>query len=123
MHEGHPDPGRESSTSLQAERRAYVRVESSLAAGCRPAGRGAGAAWPGKVRDISPGGVGLLLRHRFAPGTALIVELRDGNGKVLRTASVRVVHATAAFVEGSHHWLLGCAFDRPLGEEEFRALV
>jgi hypothetical protein len=123
MPEREPTTGPAPAASLQAERRAYVRLESDLAASCRPAGRRADVGWPGKVRDISLGGVGLLLRHRFRPGTLLTVELREGTGKVLRTASVRVVHATALLVDGLHCWLLGCAFDRPLGEEEFRALV
>ncbi|HYT93822.1 MAG TPA: PilZ domain-containing protein, partial [Gemmataceae bacterium] len=78
--------------------------------------------WPGRVRDISLGGVGLLLRHRFRPGTILEVELRSNTGALLRAVSVRVVHATAVLMDGNPCWHLGCAFPQPLSDEEFREL-
>jgi hypothetical protein len=76
----------------------------------------------GTVQDISPAGVGLLLQHRFRPGTSLTVELRTAAGELLRTIRVRVVHATADMVGASKFWLLGCAFHEPLSDEEFAAL-
>jgi hypothetical protein len=117
-----PAPGPDPSAASHRERRAYVRLASDLAATCRPAGRAQSVSWPGKVRDISLGGVGLLMRHRFRPGTYLAVELRESTGQSLRTVLARVVHATAVSVDGNPCWLLGCAFDEPLSEEEFRAL-
>jgi hypothetical protein len=36
---------------------------------------------------------------------------------------VRVVHATAVLVEGAHSWLLGCAFDQPLSNDELQGLL
>src|SRR5262249_27989242 len=122
MLERNPAPGAAPTATPPDERRAYVRLASDLTATCRPAGRFQTVAWPGKVRDVSPGGVGLVLRHRFRPGTALAVELRETTGTPLRTVLVRVVHATAVVVEGNPCWLLGCAFDEPLGDDEFRAL-
>jgi hypothetical protein len=107
---------------LGAERRAYVRLDSSLAATCHPAGRVREVGWPGKVRDISQTGLGLVLRHRFRPGTALVIELREGTGKAVQSLAVRVVHATSILVDGSQCWLVGCLFEAPLGEEEARAL-
>jgi hypothetical protein len=106
----------------RAERRAYVRLASDLAASCRPTGRVLEPSWLGTVRDISRGGVGLLMRHCFHPGTPLAVELRAGTGRLLRTVQARVIHATALIVDGSHCWLLGCAFESPLTEEELHAL-
>jgi hypothetical protein len=123
MSEHQPVPGQEPSTSLRAERRACVRLESDLAAACRPGGRRRQPAWPGKVQDLSRGGAGLLLRHRFRPGTPLVIELREGTGRLLCTVAARVVHATAVLVEGTYCWLLGCAFEQPLSDEEFRSLV
>jgi hypothetical protein len=121
-----PDPARKLhlAASLLAERRAYVRLESDLTAACRrPAGRSLEPGWTAKVRDLSPGGIGLLLRHRFRPGTVLTLDLRDGTGRLLRTVSARVVHVTPLLVEGIPTWLLGCAFDQPLSDEAFRALL
>jgi hypothetical protein len=98
-----------------------VRLSSDLAAACRPAGtRDVG--WLGRVRDISQGGIGLLLRHRFRPGTSLSVELRESTGTFLRTVLVRVAHATAIVVDGTDYWLLGCAFESPLSDAEFQEL-
>ncbi len=123
MPEPEQAPDGRPSASTAAERRAFVRVPSDLDATCRTAGPMRDQGWPGHVRDISRGGLGLLVRHSFRPGSELTVELRErGGGDVRRVLSVRVVHATAVLVEGSYRWLLGCAFDQPLSEEEFQAL-
>jgi hypothetical protein len=114
-----PDPA----ATSQADRRAYVRLRSDLAGTCRVAGQSQEVGWPGRVRDISQGGIGLLLRHRFRPGTALEVELRGSNGNPLRTVSVQIIHATSVLVDGNQQcWLLGCSFDQPLSAEEFEQL-
>jgi hypothetical protein len=117
-------PGHDSPASRPLERRAFVRLTSSLSAACRPTGRPAlEPGWLGTVRDVSRGGVGLLLQHRFERGTFLTVELRQSTGEVVRTAQVRVMHATAVRTGGTLCWLLGCAFDQPLSEEDFQALL
>ena len=120
MSEREITPGPEASASRRPDRRAFVRISSEMAVTCRPAGRFRDAGWSGTVRDISMGGVGLLLRHCFLPGTTLTVELWDSAGELRRTAHVRVVHATAVLVDGLDCWFLGCSFDQPLSEEEFR---
>jgi hypothetical protein len=122
MSEPEPIPGNEPAVPYRGERRVFVRLTSDLAATCRPAGRRHDVSWPGRLKNISRGGVGLLLRHCFRPGTDLAVELRRPTGAFLCSVKVRVVHATAVFVEGNHLWLLGCAFDQPLSEEELQAL-
>ena len=112
------------SSSLDLDRRAYLRLPSDLAASCHvaPKAKAWEPAWPGRVHDISPTGVGLILQHRFAPGTALLVDLRETAGALLRTIRARVVHATAILDDGIPCWLLGCVFDRPLDEATFSAL-
>ena len=122
MLESSPSPGGERPAPARAERRAYVRVPSSLGAQCRPTRR-LDVSWPGRVQDISQGGLGLLMRHCFRAGTHLDVELCGRGGAVLRTVAVRVVHARAAVVDGERCWLLGCAFDEPLSEEDLRQLI
>jgi hypothetical protein len=104
------------------ERRAYVRLAVDLAAVCRPPNHLSHIGWPGQVRDVSQGGVGLVTRHRFQPGTRLSVDLRSATGAPLRTVGVKVIHATASEVGGSPCWLLGCAFDAPLADEVFQSL-
>ncbi len=105
------------------ERRACVRLASNLSATCRPARHSKAVSWPGKVRDVSRGGLGLLMRHRFRHGTRLTLELRASTGALLGTVSVMVVHTTAVVEDSCCNWLLGCAFDPPLSEDEFHALL
>jgi hypothetical protein len=110
-------------TARRAERRAYVRLAVDLTAVCRTAGRLSDIGWPGLVRNISRGGVGLIVRHRFQPGTRLTIDLQAARGEERPALAVLVVHATPASADGAPCWLLGCAFDRPLTEEEFQALL
>jgi len=115
-------PESQPSASTCADRRAYVRVASDLAATCNAAGGRRLTGWPGRVKDISAGGIGLLLQHRFRPGTVLTIELRERTGQVLRTVQARVVHTTALRVDGGYCWLLGCSLKQPLTDAEFEAL-
>ncbi|HEV3258912.1 MAG TPA: PilZ domain-containing protein [Gemmataceae bacterium] len=111
-------PGHSSGVSL--ERRAFVRFASEAQAVCRHAGAMAGAGWPGKVADISVGGLCLVLRHCFEPGTPLAIELPGARPGRARTLLVRVRHATA---QADGTWLVGCAFAERLSEEELKALL
>ncbi|HEV3143018.1 MAG TPA: PilZ domain-containing protein [Gemmataceae bacterium] len=109
--------------SLAPERRTYVRVASNLDATCREGQGGREVGWPGKVRDISRAGIGLLATHRFWPGTHLTVDLRDRTDAVVHTVQVHVIHSTAVNIDGTAYWHLGCAFHTLLSEEELQALL
>ena len=118
-----PTTGAEQANPALAERRAFVRLASDLAATCHPPIRGKEVSWPGRVQNISQGGVGLLMQHRFRPGTALTVELRKNTGALLRAVAVSVVHVQALNDDGNHCWLLGCAFGEPLTDDELQDLL
>ncbi len=64
-------------TSRKIDRRAWVRFPKNEHIWCQPASPSVkpdlDTAWMGRVRDISRAGIGLSLRQRFEPGTALIV--------------------------------------------------
>ena len=105
------------------ERRAWVRYASSCEVACQSAGALKDAGWPGKVLDVSLGGIGLLLRHRFPPGAPLIVELKNANSRFHRTVSVRVMHSRPVIAQGDHCWLVGCAFSQSLSEKELQELL
>lgn len=123
MSEREPTAGPDTEPSaLLAERRAFVRMASDLAVTCQQSSRTLEAGWPGTVVNISCGGLGLLLRHRFRPGTDLSIDMRGHEDKPERILNVRVMHATAVLVDGSPLWLLGCAFSEPLTADEWRAL-
>jgi hypothetical protein len=122
-----PQPvGREQEQAVPAdvlERRAWVRYGTDLEALCRGPGRRKAVGWPARVRDISAGGVGLLLRHRFRPGSYLAVELHSPSGGCLRVLGVRVVHTTPTSVDGEPCWVTGCLLTDQLTDDEVQALL
>ena len=95
----HPEPSGQAqpatttpATTTLDERRAFVRLASDLLSESRPVGDSHDVSWPGKVRDISRGGVGLVMQHRFRPGTRLDIELRDPTGQSRRANRDRRRH-------------------------------
>jgi hypothetical protein len=103
------------------ERRAWIRFACDLDATCRPAGAMRDAGWPGKIANVSAGGLALLLRHRFERGMELAIEILSRNGN-RRTVTARVAHADPVIASGNPVWLIGCSFPEPLSEEEVKAL-
>lgn len=104
------------------ERRAWVRYGCDLDALCQATGPLRDSGWMGKVKNISAGGVGLLLRHRFRAGTPLLIELKNPTGSYRRNVPARVVHVAASRT-GDSGWLTGCAFLEPLSDEDLLQLL
>jgi serine/threonine protein kinase len=119
-----PPPGAEvtptprlAALTTRTERRASVRhlvsrgttcvIDTGLVAGNAVATEG----WPAIVRDLSVGGVGLVLARRFEPGTAFAVRL-DGVDRDL------FVHVKRVQPDVVGHWSHGCVFDTPLDDYE-----
>src|SRR5438132_969821 len=108
------------------ECRVYERYPSDLATQCQPlAARGENdMKWQATVRDISLGGMGLILQRRFEPRTGLAIELPDSDDSLF-TVFVRVVHATA---QAGGRWLLGgqwfvdCTFVVPPSTDLIKSL-
>jgi hypothetical protein len=72
--------------------------------------------WPVLVRDLSMGGVGLVLDTYLETGSELIIEIPDSQDHL----RVRIVHATA--LPGGQ-WLLGCSLTKALTEKELQQLL
>jgi hypothetical protein len=70
------------------------------------------------VRDISRGGLNVQINRSFEPGSILSVELPLGVDETIRTLTVKVVHGKN-LSPGS--WSLGCAFEKPLEEDDLLA--
>jgi hypothetical protein len=121
--EPQPEEKSESSTATSPERRAWVRYGVDLDATCHPPGDRKEVGWPGQVRDVSAGGIGLVMRHCFRPGTPLLVEVHGETGECCRVLPVRVVHATPINPGAGAVWLVGCAFLDSLSEYELRLLL
>jgi serine/threonine protein kinase len=104
---------------VRSERRATVRYPSGLNSACRPVGDEEGRYWFARAHDISAGGINLIMRRRFEPGTVLTVELQDKVGRPKRLTLVRVIRVQA---RADKRWTLGCVFDTEMCEEDVRAL-
>jgi hypothetical protein len=88
---------------------------------CQPiAARGEDLSWPAQLRDLSVGGMGVVLRRRFERGAGLAVEIPETPTSPATTLLGRVVHTTS-LPGGS--WLLGCAFVSNLSEDELKRLL
>jgi PilZ domain len=73
-----------------------------------------------RVRDISEGGIGLVIPHSLDAGARLGIDLcgpRDGDSGLV-TASVR--HVTSL---GDGSWLVGCSLSHNLADSEMRSLL
>ena len=99
------------------ERRAWVRLSINKEAGCLPAGGDYG--WLGRVRNISQGGVALILRRQMQLDTDLIIELATRAGEV-RSLPARVVRV---MLERDGCWITGCQFASTLSPEELQSFV
>jgi hypothetical protein len=97
-----------------------VRYPSTRETSIQPATVRDGSGWRAQVRDVSQGGIGLVVNRRFEPGTLLVIELDTpgpDDGRTFLARVVRVVHATA---RPESDWLLGCAFAAELEDEDLR---
>jgi hypothetical protein len=72
------------------------------------------------VRDVSCGGLGLLVTRRFEPGTILRVKLASAGSSRHRIYLVRVVRVQT---HSPKTWIVGCVFPCRLGEDEVQSLL
>jgi hypothetical protein len=105
-----------------SECRIYARRGSKRTTSCQPvAARGDhDLKWPAHIRDVSLGGIGLVLHRRFEPGAGLAIELPESDGSGTFTVFARVVHVAA---QAGGKWLLGCVFVSELNEDTLRAVL
>src|SRR5262245_48026602 len=75
--------------------------------------------WPLVVKDVSAGGLGILLARRCEPGTELLIELVTAGRTPCRFPGTVV----SVRRDNLGHWMHGCQFPTPLYEEELNALL
>jgi hypothetical protein len=110
----------EKATATQAERRAWVRYPCELDGACQPLAGSRGNQWPGKIRNLSRGGVAITLSRRFEAGTILAIDVQSQTEAVLGTVMARVVRVSP---QDDGSWLLGCALAKPLSEDDLKVLL
>ena len=75
---------------------------------------------PAPIRNISTGGIGMLLDRRVDPGTLLSVELLNKAHQFWHLKLLRVIHAT---LQDDESWLVGSSFLKGFTDAEFQALL
>ena len=102
--------------------RVYERQSCELPVACQPAaafGREL-TRWSGTIRDVSQGGLRLILERRFEPGTGLAIELPEESSGETRTVLLKGVHVKRQ-LDG--YWSLGCQFVSELSDDEIQRLL
>lgn len=103
-----------------ADRRPAAKFSCNLDTSCQAISAMRDDPWPAKVKEVSPGTVGLLLGRRFEPGTLLTFEVQSASQTFSRTLLARVTRATS---QGSGRWSLDCALASKLNDDELQALL
>lgn len=102
------------SVAPDADRRTEPRYLQNRICYVRPNGQGAGVAWGVRLRDISRGGLRIVMRLRIRPGTILAIQPTRQSQQPPLVARVVWCHK---YEDGWHY---GCTLLRPLPEQELR---
>lgn len=99
------------------ERRVWVRYEADVETACGTSDA-EGETLPARIRDISRGGMKLVLGRPCELGTMLTVGLPVVEGRSPLTVLACVVHVTPL---SDGEWAMGCNFARELSGEDLQA--
>ncbi len=116
------DDGSDPKVFSGKENRNWPRFSCRCRVYCQPDNQRdmAQIAWIGPIKNMSRGGVGLILPRKFEVKTNLVIEIEDPKSGLIRSCQARVIHVCAS-PEGA--WLTGCVFAKPLDEKEFFEVV
>jgi hypothetical protein len=104
----------------RSERRTLLRRPSRLRLPCRLTRATGEGPWQATVRNISPGGVGLITGRPFKAGMLLTLEPPTPTAGV-KPKLLKVTHAAPQ--PGNKWWVVGGVFASPLSEEEMAAFL
>jgi c-di-GMP-binding flagellar brake protein YcgR len=107
----HPD-----SAVAEDDRRVWVRYPADVEAHCAPAD-GDEVRLSGRIRDVSRGGIKLVVNRAFGAGSLLSVQLPAEEGHPAITVLAFVVYVNTLEAD---EWALGCNFARQLTDDELR---
>jgi hypothetical protein len=100
------------------ERRVGVRYPCAVPTTLQPVNGAEPVRLSGPVRNVSRGGINLVVPRAFEPGDMLEVDLPSPDGDSSYTVLACVIHAAA---QPDGDWAVGCAFAQELSEAELRA--
>ncbi|HEV3119937.1 MAG TPA: PilZ domain-containing protein [Gemmataceae bacterium] len=110
-------PGTLDGEPATEERRAWLRYICDLVTVCRPSEHSGSEPLLARIRNISRGGVNLLVDQGFPSGSILSVELPAEDGNPQCTLLACVIHATP---HAGGDWALGCSFVRELADDDLQ---
>jgi|SRR5438445_3980733 len=111
-------PVRQESGSVftpRTERRGWIRYLCDVVTSCQRVNAPDDSSVLAKIRNISQGGVNLIVSQPFEAGAILSVELPAGQGEPACTILGCVVHAQP---QSNGEWVLGCSFVRELTDHD-----
>jgi c-di-GMP-binding flagellar brake protein YcgR len=97
------------------ERRAWVRYVCDLVTVYQPTQQQESERLLARVRNISRGGINLVVDKEFTSGSILSVEVPAEDGNPLCSLLACVIHATQ---QAGGDWALGCSFVRELSDDD-----
>jgi len=100
--------------------RAWVRFECDVPTLCREAEGSDSQPTSGRILNISPGGIALLVSTPWPKGTLVWLQLQATPQRPSRSVLVRVAHEAKPVGED---WLLGCEFAFQIAEEDLQRLL
>lgn len=103
-----------------SDRRDALRYPCSLATSCHVVASLVGSSGTAKVRNLSAGGISLVLDHGVEPHSTVSVQLVNTKRNDTCTVQVRVIYNIE---HPSGEWIVGGAFTRPLRDEELQAFL
>jgi PilZ domain-containing protein len=106
-------------TVEDAERRVWVRYPCDLEATCQAANPPDSMRLSARVRDISRGGIQLVLNCLVDTGSLLSIELPGGSAEATSTVLAYVVRVNAA---DDGEWQVGCTFATQLEDADLEPL-
>jgi hypothetical protein len=107
--------GRPQPEAAGEERRVRLRLPSSVQTVVHSTNGAEPLQLPARVRNVSRGGINLVLDRPFEPGSIVSIELPGQEGQTASTVLACVVHATPA---GDGGWSVGCTFSRELSDAD-----
>ena len=103
-----------------AERREAVRIGINLETSCRLLAMVQGEQHPVRVRNISAGGISLVLQNEVPADTLLEIELLNRPQMFLCKLQVKITYRVE---HPTGDWIIGGAFTRRLSDEELKLLL
>jgi hypothetical protein len=107
-------------TRTSHERRSWKRYRCDLETLCHAVEPGSRSIEPGRIQDLSCGGLKLVSPRRYAIGTVLSLAITGADEKAPKTLTVEVMYVTA---QPDSDWTMGCRFVQLLSEKDLARLL